>query len=190
MARAYPASVFVIVPIEDVVATVLDAPVATVNLEHTLGVGLFRRSAGDAVSGFGRALAALLLYGLPFDHEGLSYMRKVEVAVEFGGGPDLSDLYARVVGRRILSEIRFLPVAEVERDIFHESGLVSFGGEVILGLTVDEVVGYRALGEQGIGSDVPTLDVDGVKERNSCFDLVGAFDFFICYAQVTYFFWV
>lgn len=160
-------------------AAILYAPVATVNLEHTLGVGLFRRSTGDAVSDFGRALAALLLYGLPFNHESLSYMGKVEVVVEFGGGPDLSDLYSPVVGRRILNEIRFLPVAEVEFDIFHESGLVSFGGEMILGLTVDEVVGYRALGEKGIGSDILALNVDSIKERKGRLDLVGALDFFI-----------
>lgn len=50
---------------------------------------------------------------------------------------------------------------------------------MILGLTVDEVVGYRALGEKGIGSDILALNVDSIKERKGRLDLVGALDFFI-----------
>ena len=39
---SYSASVFVKVPIDEVMATVLDAPVAPVGFEYPLGVGLFR----------------------------------------------------------------------------------------------------------------------------------------------------
>ena len=43
-------------------AAVFDSPVLPVDLEDPLRVGLFRRSTGDAVGDFLRALAALFLY--------------------------------------------------------------------------------------------------------------------------------
>ena len=112
MARAYPTSVFIIVPIEDVVATVLDAPVASVDLENTRWVGFSWFSAGNAVGDFGRALTAFLLHGVPFDDERLSHVGEVEVVIEFGRSPDLSDLDPSVIRGRALNKIRFLPVFE------------------------------------------------------------------------------
>ena len=41
--------VLVVVPIEDVVAAVFDGPMATVNHEQTLGIGLSGRTVGDAI---------------------------------------------------------------------------------------------------------------------------------------------
>ena len=49
MAGADAAAVLVIVPVEDIVATVFDGPVPPVDLQYLLGVGLFRGLAGDAV---------------------------------------------------------------------------------------------------------------------------------------------
>ncbi len=49
---SYPATVFVEVPVDDVMAAVLDAPVAPVCLQYPLSVGLLRRAAGDAVGEF------------------------------------------------------------------------------------------------------------------------------------------
>jgi len=49
VAGADAAAVLVVVPIEDVVAAVFDGPVATVDLEQALGIGLCGRSTGDAV---------------------------------------------------------------------------------------------------------------------------------------------
>jgi phosphoglycerate dehydrogenase-like enzyme len=94
------------------VTAILDAPVATINLEDTLWVSLLRRSTGDAVSDFTKADAALFLYTVPFDEECLSDMRKVKVVVEFGCGPDLSDFDSPMVRGRILNEIRLLAVLE------------------------------------------------------------------------------
>ena len=42
MAIAYPASIFVIVPIEDVMAAILNAPMAPVGGKDVLCVGFFR----------------------------------------------------------------------------------------------------------------------------------------------------
>ena len=112
MADADAAAVLIKVPIENVVATVLDAPVASVDLENTRGVGFFWFSAGNAVGDFGRALTAFLLHGVPFDDERLPHVGEVEVVIEFGRSPDLSDLDPSVISGRALNKIGFLPVFE------------------------------------------------------------------------------
>ena len=69
-------------------------------------------------------------------------------------------------------------------------GLVSFDGEVVMGLTFsDQVVGELALGQEGIGGNVFALDIDGIKERDGHLDLVGVLDLFITfYGQEATFF--
>ncbi len=52
MAGSYPAAVFVIVPIDNVMTAVFDAPVATVDGKHTLNVGMLRSAAGNALDDF------------------------------------------------------------------------------------------------------------------------------------------
>ena len=52
MAFAYSAAIFVIVPIDNVMAAVFDAPVAAVSGKYALRVGLFRSSAGNAIGDF------------------------------------------------------------------------------------------------------------------------------------------
>ncbi len=91
---------------------ILNGPVAAINIEDTLWVSLLRRSTGDAVSDFTKADAALFLYRASFDEERLSDVGEVEVVIEFGVGPDLSDFDSSMVGGRILNEIRLLPVLE------------------------------------------------------------------------------
>lgn len=89
MTGAYPAPVFIIVPVEHVVTT-LDAPMATVNREQTLRDSFFRPPTRDAVGYFTGGFTTFFLRGLPLNHEGLPYMREVEVVIELGGGPYLS----------------------------------------------------------------------------------------------------
>jgi len=67
------------------------------------------------------------VFELPFDGKGLSDMRKAKVAVEFGGGPDLADFDAPMVGRRVLNEIGFLSPLKPERDLFENAPLIGFG---------------------------------------------------------------
>lgn len=90
-----------------------------------------------------------------------------------------------------INEFRFFSVLEVERNVFEETGLVAFDGEVIMGITfLDQVMGDFALGQQGIGGNIPSLDIDGIKERDGGLDFVGTFDFStILYRERTYFFW-
>ena len=67
MAGAYPAAVFVIVPIDNVMAAVFDAPVAAVGGKNMLSVGLLRGSAGDAIGDFTGVFTAFFICGLPLD---------------------------------------------------------------------------------------------------------------------------
>ena len=52
MASAYAAAVFVIVPIDNVMTAVFDAPVAAVGGKHAFRVGLLRGLTGNAVGDF------------------------------------------------------------------------------------------------------------------------------------------
>ncbi len=49
MLPAYPAAIFVIAPIDNVMTAVFDAPVATVDGKHALKFGMLRSSAGNAI---------------------------------------------------------------------------------------------------------------------------------------------
>jgi len=74
-------------------------------------------------------------------------MRKVQVVVEFGGGPYFSGFNPPMIGRRIIDIIGFFSVPEEKYDVLQECRLVCLGGEVIVGLTIsDEVVSDIALG--------------------------------------------
>ena len=109
------AAVLIIVPVENVVATVLDDPVPAVNLEHASGAGLLGRAAGEAVGDFQRDIRPVFLFvHVPLDEEGLAHMGKVEIVVEFGGRPDFARFQAAVIGRGLLDEMRLAPVLEVE----------------------------------------------------------------------------
>lgn len=170
--------------------TALDGPVAAVDHEQTFRVCFVRLPAGDAVSCFTGGFPALLVRGLPFDHESLSYVGKVEVAIQFGGRPYAANLDPSVISRSTINEVRFSSVAKGECDVIKEPGLIAFHREVVMALTPNYVGGDVPLGEKGISSDVLALDVDGIKERNGCLDLVGLFDFFACYPEAAHFFWV
>ena len=192
VARAYATSIFIVVPIDDVVTAILDGPVTSVDREDTLGIGLLRRSTGDAVGDFRRDFAAFFVYGLPVNHEGLSDVGKVEVVIQFGCGPNLSGVDSSMVERRMINEIRFLPLFEVQGDIFEKSGLVSLDREMVMSLTLrDQIAGELALGQQGIGGNILALNIDGIKQRDGHLNLVGTFDFFIVfYRHSAHFFWV
>jgi hypothetical protein len=158
----------------------------------TLRVGLLRRSTGDTVSHFRRSLASLFVDELAFDGKGLSNEGKVKVVVEFGGDPDLSDFDSSMVRGRVLNEIGLFAVLEPQCDVFENTALVSFDGEMIMGMTLrDQVLGNLALGQQSIGGHILALKMEGVKHGDGHLDFVGTFDFFfVFYGQGTDFFWV
>jgi hypothetical protein len=192
MAGAYPTAVFVIVPVDDVVAAVFDAPMAAVGGKNPLGVGLFGLSAGQAIGDFMGVLTAFFVCGLPFDDKSLSNVRKVEVVVEFGCSPDFADFDSSVVRGCTINKIWLSPVFKVQLDVLKKTWLVCFDGEVIMRLAfADQVVGNLALGQQGIAGNFFAFDIDGIQQRDGRLDLVGTLELFTAfYGQGTDFFWV
>jgi len=191
MAGAYAAAVFVEVPVQDIVATIFDAPVAPVGGKDALGIGLLWSSAGNAVGDFTGVGTGFFIGGLPLNNKSLSNVRKVQIIVEFGSSPDFTDFDPTVIRRIALEKIGLFAVLKVQRNVLKKTVLVSFDGEVIMGLTVpDQIVGDGALGQEGIGGNFFSLNSDGIKEGDGGFDFVGAFHLLVGDGQGTYFFWV
>ncbi len=193
MAGADATAVLIIVPVDHVVAT-LDRPVPAVDPQHALRTGLFRRAAGEAVGDLQRRLARLLVRAVPLNDERLAHMRKIEIPVEFRGRPDLARFDASVVRRGRLDKMRLAAIPKIELQGFQKTGLVSFHRERVVGLALlDQVSRQFALGQQGIGTDIFPLNIDGIQQRDRRLDLVRAFDLFLglpLYGQGTDFFWV
>jgi len=191
IADSYSTAVFVVVPVNDVMATVFDSPVASIGGKYATGIGLFRRSAGNAIGDFSGTLAGFLICGFTLDFKSLSDVREVQIVVEFGSDPNFAGFDPAVIRWLAMDKIGVRPVLEIECDVFKKAWLVAFDSEVVMSLTVlDQVLGYVALGQQRIGGNVLASDIDGVKEGDGSFDFVGAFDFVILYGQLPYFFWV
>jgi len=163
MTSSNAAAVFVIVPIDDVMATVFDTPVPPVGGKNAFGIGLFRGSAGNAIGGYTGVFAAFFICGFPLDDKSLSDMGKVEIGVEFCCGPDFTDFDSAVVRRIALYIIRLLAVCKEQGDVLKQSGLVVFDSEVVMSVTFDQVGGDVALGQQGIGRNVFAVDIDGIQ---------------------------
>ena len=91
----------------------------------------------------------------------------------------------------VLDEVRFFAIFKPECDIFQKVFLVSFDGKMIVGMTLsDQVLRDLALGQQCIGSHILALNINGIKQGDSHFDLVRAFGIFmVLYRQGTHFFW-
>lgn len=170
---------------------VFDAPVPAVCGKDATRVGLFRRSAGDAIGDFTGVFTGFFIYGLSFDDKGLSDVRKVQIGVEFGRSPDFAGFDSAVIRRVVLDEIGIPPVIKIERYVLKKPGLVVLDGKVVISFAVsDQIFGDLALGQQGIRCNFFALNIDGIKQRDGGFDLVGALDPFIVYGQGTHFFWV
>ena len=191
VAGAYAATIFIKIPIDDIVAAVLNTPMTAVDGKKTLSIGLVRGATGDAIGDFSGFFPGLFFYGVPFYYESLPNVGEVEIVVELGCGPDFTGFDPPMFRGGSINEFRFFSVLEVERNVFEETGLVSFDGEVIMGITfLDQVMGDFALGQQGIGGNIPSLDIDGIKERDGGLDFIGTFDLStIFYRERTYFFW-
>ena len=91
-------------------------------------------------------------------------VRKVQIAVEFGCGPDFADFNPAVIRGVIEDKIGVLAVFKIQCDILKKSGLVVFDGEVVMGFTLlDQILADLALGQQGICGNIFVLDIDGIK---------------------------
>ena len=161
IASSYAAMVFVIVPIDNVMATVFDTPVSPVGGKNAFGIDLRRGATGNAVGGFTGVFAAFFICGFSLDDKSLSNMGKVEIGVEFGCGPDFTDFDSAVVRRIALYIIRLLPVFKEQGDVLKKSGLVVFDGKMEMSVAFNYIVGDLTLGQQGIGGNFFAADIDG-----------------------------
>jgi hypothetical protein len=138
----YSTAILVTVPIDDVVAPVLDGLVLPVDLKHMLRGCLFGGSTGNAIGSIQRDLARFLLYAVTLHDECLSNMREVEIVVEFRGCPDLSCFNSSVIRRCILNKLRLLSIPEEQLQILQNSGLVSLDSEMVVGFSLrDQILG-------------------------------------------------
>ena len=164
MAGSYPAAVFVIVPIDNVMTAVFYAPVSAVGGKHALRVGLLSSSARNAIGDVTGVFTGFFICGLALDDKSLSDVRKIQVAVEFGCGPDFADFDAAVIRRVTLDKIGVLAIFKIERNVLKKTGLVVFDGKMVMSFTfADQIVGDLALGQQSIGGNLFALNIDGIK---------------------------
>jgi len=117
MSGADTTAVFIIIPIDDVMAAIFNAPVSPIDGKNGLGIGLLGCLAGDAIGDFSRALAGFLLSDLTFNTEYLADMRECEVSVQFCGSPDSSDFDSAVIRGRTRGKFWFFTVLEEEGDV-------------------------------------------------------------------------
>lgn len=192
MASAYSASIFIIVPINDVMAAVFYAPVPTVGLEDVVGISLLRCLAGDAVSGFSRDLSGLFIDSFAFDHKGLSNVGEGEIPIELGSNPDLACLDPAVV--KINGDsVRCLAPLKIQGKIFEQSGLIAFDGKMVMSPSVfDQVASQSTLRQESVGTDGFSFDADRFKQGNGHGDFVGLLELIatVTYRQGADFFWV
>ena len=113
MAGTYAAAVFVIVPIDNVRTAVFDVPVATVGGKHALWVGLLRGPAGNTIGDFTGVFTGFFICEFALDDKSLSGVRKVQIAIEFGCGPDFTDFDAAVIRRVAEDKVRLLTVFKI-----------------------------------------------------------------------------
>ena len=86
------------IPVDDVVAAILDDPVPAIGGEYALGIGLFGRPTGDAKRVFDGDLTALLVHHLALDHKNLADMREIEIGIERRAAPDTTSFNPAVIG--------------------------------------------------------------------------------------------
>ena len=113
MALADAAAVFVIVPIDNVMTAVFDAPVAAVGGKHALRVGLLRGLTGNTIGDFTGVFTGFFICELALDDKSLSDMRKVQIAVKFGCGPDFADFDAAMIRWVAVDKIGVLAVFKI-----------------------------------------------------------------------------
>jgi hypothetical protein len=114
---ANAAAIFVVVPINDVMATIFYTPMLTVRLKDFFGISLFWLATGHSVNDFVRVFTGFLFNGLPFNHEGLADVGEIQVTVKRRGCPYFAGFDASVIGRSVVDKVRFWPILEEQCNI-------------------------------------------------------------------------
>jgi hypothetical protein len=93
---ANAAAVFIEAHVTYVVQAIFDAPMAAVERQQARGACFFRCQAGEAIDDLGAELAGDQVRGLALNDEDLSDVGEIQIAVQFGAGPDTPYLEAPV----------------------------------------------------------------------------------------------
>ena len=86
------------IPVDEVVAAILDDPVSAIGGEDVRWIGLLGSVTGDAKGVLDGDLAGLLVQHFALDHESLADMREIEIGVERRAAPDATGFNAAVIG--------------------------------------------------------------------------------------------
>ena len=89
-------AVFIECHVANPVKAVFNAPVAAAGIEKLGRVGVFGFETGDPVDGFGGEFVAGEVRRFTADRADLLDVRKIQVSLQFGAGPDLADFQASV----------------------------------------------------------------------------------------------
>ena len=89
----------------------------TIRLKDFSSISLFWLATGHSVNDFVRVFTGFLFKGLPFNHEGLSNLREIQITVKCRGCSYFSSFDAAMIGRGIVGKIGFLPVLEEQGNI-------------------------------------------------------------------------
>jgi hypothetical protein len=108
-------------------------------------------------------LAGSFVDGFTLDHEDLADVGEVDVGIERRTAPNAPRLNAAVIGRVDVDEVGATVVLEQRRDIALQRRLVTLGGEVIMGLSGDDIACQCPLGQQRVAGDVAAGDVTAFK---------------------------
>jgi hypothetical protein len=98
MACTDTATVLMVIPVDDVMTAVLDAPGPAVILQHLGGAGEAWCFAGNPIGDILGWLAAFFVDRDLLHPEGLLDMGEVQVVIERGGDSDVSDFEAAMLG--------------------------------------------------------------------------------------------
>ena len=80
--------------VADPVKAVFNAPVVAARIEKKRGIGAFGFETGDSVNGFGGEFVAGEVRRFTANRADLLGMRKIQVSLQIGAGPDVADLDA------------------------------------------------------------------------------------------------
>ena len=121
-----------------------------------------------------RVFASFFLNGFTLDQKDLTDVWEIDVIVERLAAPNAPRFDTTVIGRREFDEVGGATILEQQRDILLQSGLVTFGSEMIMPFFFDDIGSYCALGQQGIARNIFAGNVTAFEQGDRHADFVGA----------------
>lgn len=167
MSFANPASVFIEIPIQDVMTAVFNGPVAAIDLQQAFRRCLAGFSAGQTVSDLPRIFSRFFVRDVPFNDKSLSDVGEIKIIVQIGGCPYLSDFDSAMIRGRALGVIRFSAILKQQGKVFQKTGLIALDGKMVMRLTLKhQIIGNRALGQERIRRHVLPREIKRVQHGN------------------------